>query len=55
MTARELIPHLFKRTLEAHQLGFAIGEAMAHANYLVTDGRLSKSREADGIIRYSQM
>ena len=55
MTARELIPHLFKRTLDEHQLGFAIGEAMAHANYLVTDGRLSKSREADGIIRYSQI
>jgi len=54
MTARELIPHLFKRKLDEHQLGFAIGEAMAHANYLVTDGRLSKSREPNGTIRYSQ-
>ena len=53
-TSRELIPILFKRQLDRHQLGFAIGEAMAHANYLVSDGRLSKARGNDGIIRYSQ-
>ena len=53
-TSRELIPVLFKRQLDNHQLGFAIGEAMAHANYLVTDGRLRKARTNDGIIRYSQ-
>ena len=53
-TSRELIPVLFKRQLDSHQLGFAIGEAMAHANYLVTDGRLRKARANDGIIRYSQ-
>jgi len=53
-TSRELIPILFKRQLDSHQLGFAIGEAMAHANYLVTDGRLRKSQGNDGIIRYLQ-
>ncbi len=53
-SSRELIPFLFKRELDRHQLGFAIGEAMAHANYLVADGRLSKARGEDGIIRYSQ-
>lgn len=54
-SSRELIPYLFKRQLDSHQLGFAIGEAMAHANYLVTDGRLSKKLCEDGIIRYSKM
>ena len=54
-TSRELIPYLFKRQLDSHQLGFAIGEAMAHANYLVTDGRLRKARWDDGILRYSQV
>jgi glyoxylase-like metal-dependent hydrolase (beta-lactamase superfamily II) len=54
LTARELIPYLFKRKLDQHQLGFAIGEALAHANYLVADGRLCKQRDADGIIRYRQ-
>ena len=53
-TARDLIPILFRRELDQHQLGFAIGEALAHANYLVTDGRLIKQRDPDGIIRYRQ-
>ena len=51
-TARDLIPHLFNRTLDQHQLGFAIGEALAHANYLVHVGRLARQRDGDGIIRY---
>jgi glyoxylase-like metal-dependent hydrolase (beta-lactamase superfamily II) len=55
LTARELIPHLFRRELDQHQLGFAIGEALAHANYLVTDGRLTKQRDPDGMIRYRQV
>ena len=54
-TSRELIPFLFKRELDRHQLGFAIGEAMAHANYLVAVGRLSKARDENGLIRYSQI
>ncbi len=53
-TACELIPHLFRRELDQHQLGFAIGEALAHANYLVTEGRLTKQRGPDGMIRYRQ-
>ena len=53
-TSRELIPYLFKRELDRHQLGFAIGEAMAHANFLVTEGRLIKNRCQDGYIRYVQ-
>ena len=51
-TARELIPHLFKRDLDLHQLGFAIGEALSHANFLVTEKRLKRIRHPDGIIRY---
>ena len=51
-TARQLIPHLFNHELDQHQLGFAIGEALAHANFLVADGRLTKQRDRDGLIRY---
>lgn len=54
LTARDLIPHLFHRKLDQHQLGFAIGEALAHANYLVTDRRLIRQRDPDGLIRYRQ-
>ncbi len=52
MTAADLIPFLFRRKLDRHQYGFAIGEALAHANYLVTDGRFSRTADNDGIHRY---
>jgi glyoxylase-like metal-dependent hydrolase (beta-lactamase superfamily II) len=51
-TGVELIPALFHRALDAHQMGFAIGEALSHAQYLVGEGRLAKRRDADGLIRY---
>jgi glyoxylase-like metal-dependent hydrolase (beta-lactamase superfamily II) len=54
LTARALIPYLFRRELDQHQLGFAIGEALAHANYLVIERRLTKQRDPDGMIRYRQ-
>ena len=54
LTGADLIPVLFKRKLDRHQYGFAIGEALAHANYLVTDGRLSRHRDSDGLIRYKR-
>jgi glyoxylase-like metal-dependent hydrolase (beta-lactamase superfamily II) len=53
-TAIEMIPVLFHRKLDAHQLGFAIGEALSHANYLVYQGRLIRAADAGGIIRYRQ-
>ncbi|MEE8332568.1 MAG: MBL fold metallo-hydrolase [Alphaproteobacteria bacterium] len=55
MTAADLIPVLFKRKLDRHQFGFAIGEALAHAQYLVTDGRLTRARDPDGLLRYRQV
>jgi glyoxylase-like metal-dependent hydrolase (beta-lactamase superfamily II) len=51
-TGIDLIPALFHRALDAHQMGFAIGEALSHAQYLVGEGRLAKRRDADGLIRY---
>jgi len=51
-TAAEIIPVLFKRPLDRYQLSFAMGEALSHLNYLVSDGRLDRRRDADGIIRY---
>jgi len=54
-TAAEMIPTIFDRALDAHQLGFAIGEALSHANYLVADGRLVRIRDADGLFRYRRV
>ncbi len=39
-TVYELIAFMFHRKLDAHQTGFAFGEAMAHVNYMVTRGEL---------------
>jgi glyoxylase-like metal-dependent hydrolase (beta-lactamase superfamily II) len=52
LTATELIPVLFRRELDLHQLGFAIGEALAHVNWLVGAGSVERLRGADGIYRY---
>ncbi len=51
-TAVEIMPHLFDRKLDRHQLGFAIGETVAHLNYLLADGRLERRLDPDGRLRY---
>ena len=51
-TAAELLPVLFPRPLDDHQLTFAIGEIIAHLNYLVYAGKISRDLSADGLIRY---
>jgi glyoxylase-like metal-dependent hydrolase (beta-lactamase superfamily II) len=53
-TGVEIMPALFDRELDAHQLGFALGEALAHLNYLVNRGSLIRSLEADGVYRYAR-
>jgi glyoxylase-like metal-dependent hydrolase (beta-lactamase superfamily II) len=47
-TAAELLPVLFKRALDDHQLMFAIGETVAHLNYLLQKKRVNRTRNADG-------
>ena len=39
-TAVEVMAKLFRRKLDVQQLGFALGETMAHVNYLLARGRL---------------
>src|SRR5438270_4323951 len=38
-SAAELLPVLFRRPLDTHQLTFAMGEALAHLHFLEADGR----------------
>lgn len=52
-TAAQIMPALFDRELDAHQLGFALGEAIAHLNHLVFKGELARITDADGVDRYS--
>jgi glyoxylase-like metal-dependent hydrolase (beta-lactamase superfamily II) len=48
-SAAEILGVLFRRELDDHQLVFAIGEAIAHLNYLWHAGRATRTLGADGI------
>lgn len=51
-TAAELLPVLFRRKLDTHQLSFAMGEALAHLHALYFDGRLDREVDKNGVIRF---
>ena len=51
-TAMELLPVLFKRPLDEHQLGLALGECIAHLNYLHQRGQLAREVNDKGQLRY---
>ena len=51
-TAHELVPVLFRRQLDAHQLGFAIGETVAHLHFLEARGQAPASSTATGVHRF---
>ncbi|HLI13013.1 MAG TPA: MBL fold metallo-hydrolase [Alphaproteobacteria bacterium] len=51
-TGAEIIPVLFRRQLDLHQLSFAIGEALAHLHYLVGRGELHRETGSDGVHRF---
>jgi glyoxylase-like metal-dependent hydrolase (beta-lactamase superfamily II) len=51
-TAVELLPVMFRRVLKGMHLLLALGEALAHLEYLVYEGRLQRLQDADGVNRY---
>jgi glyoxylase-like metal-dependent hydrolase (beta-lactamase superfamily II) len=50
--ARELVPVLFRRALDDRAWYFAMGECIAHLNYLLHAGRLRRERDARGVLRF---
>jgi glyoxylase-like metal-dependent hydrolase (beta-lactamase superfamily II) len=50
-SAVELLPSMFRRELKGMHLFLAIGEALAHLEYLVCAGRLRRDSNA-GLVRY---
>ena len=52
-SAADILPVMFKRTLDLHQMTFAMGEAVAHLHALWLAGRLGRSRGADGVWRFA--
>lgn len=51
ITAHEALPLLFRRTLDDHQLMFAMGEAVAHLHYLAAQGKVRRIEES-GVRRF---
>lgn len=52
--AAQLLDALFRRRLNVHQLHFAMGEAVAHLNYLHRDGALVRSLGPGGAYQYER-
>jgi len=51
-SAADIVPVLFRRQLDSHQMGFAMGEAIAHLNHLLYRRRLVREAGPDGILRF---
>ncbi len=49
-STNDLVPVLFSGKLDAHETSFAFSEALAHANYMVEQGRLRWIEEADRLM-----
>lgn len=49
----DIVPVLFKRKLDLHQLTFAMGEALAHLHALYFEGKLTRSTGEDGVVRFT--
>ena len=50
-SAAELVPVLFTRALDPHQMSFAFSEVQAHVNYMLRKGELAWMEGADDIER----
>ncbi len=54
-TAKELLPVLFRRELDARQTMMALGEAIAHCHLLMHRNRLRRVLDEDGRYRFSSV
>jgi hypothetical protein len=50
----DIVPIMFKRELDLHQMTFAMGEAVAHLHLLWFEGQLKRSLDAQGVYRFSR-
>jgi glyoxylase-like metal-dependent hydrolase (beta-lactamase superfamily II) len=52
-SAADIVPLMFRRPLDSHQMSFALGEALAHLHKLWFDGALARRLDVDGVIRFT--
>ncbi|HMM53977.1 MAG TPA: MBL fold metallo-hydrolase [Candidatus Desulfobacillus sp.] len=53
-SACELLPTLFSREFDLHQTIFAMGESIAHLNFLEHAGRVRRTTGSDGVTRFAR-
>jgi glyoxylase-like metal-dependent hydrolase (beta-lactamase superfamily II) len=51
-SAADILPIMFKRKLDIHQMTFALGEALAHLHLLWHAGELVRNMDQDGVYRF---
>ena len=54
LSAADAVPLLFRRDLDTHQMGFALGECLAHLAWLEGAGTLAGRLDPDGIHRFER-
>lgn len=54
-TAMDLLPVLFKRELDDNHLGLALGECIAHLNFLHQRGQMERTVDEQGKYRYQSV
>ena len=52
LSAAVVLPIMFKRKLDTHQMTFAMGEALAHLHLLWLEGRMERILDAGGVHRF---
>jgi glyoxylase-like metal-dependent hydrolase (beta-lactamase superfamily II) len=52
-SAADVLPVIFKRKLDLHQMTFAMGESVAHLHALWHDGQLRRERDSQGVWRFA--
>lgn len=52
-SAADIVPIMFRRKLDLHQLTFALGEALAHLHMLWHAGQLVRSEDDAGVLRFA--
>jgi glyoxylase-like metal-dependent hydrolase (beta-lactamase superfamily II) len=54
-SAADIVPLMFRRPLDAHQLSFALGEALAHLHQLWYAGLLRRSNNKETVVRFQRI
>jgi glyoxylase-like metal-dependent hydrolase (beta-lactamase superfamily II) len=55
VSAADVIPILFRRQLDTHQVSFAMGEAIAHLNHLMLQRKVARTLDSHGVLRFHRI